>query len=346
MISDERISELRKGLEASDKPLIFFDDDADGLCSFLLIYRWLQRGKGIIVKSKPELEQGFFRKVEEFVPDNVLVLDKPKVEQAFLDKLANHGITCYWLDHHPPEKRNHVYYFNPLLDGSDDNRPTAFWAYKVAQQDIWIAMVGTVGDWNLIPELKDEFIKQYPELLDKDTPEEAYFDSELGKLVKIFSFNLKGSTTEVNRSVKVLTRIDNPYEILKQRTPKGRYIYRKFEKMNKVYEEMMSQIKPTEEKIVLFTYKHDRISFTSDMSNELLYKYPDKTIFLAREKSGEMKCSIRSSDLILPPIINKALDGVDGYGGGHDHACGACIKVDDFDKFFKTFTLIVESQTH
>ena len=31
--------------------------------------------------------------------------------------------------------------------------------------------------------------------------------------------------------------------------------------------------------------------------------------------------------------MEKALQGVQGYGGGHLHACGANIKVEDFDRF-------------
>jgi len=77
------------------------------------------------------------------------------------------------------------------------------------------------------------------------------------------------------------------------------------------------------------------MSFTSDLSNELLYRYPDKVIIIAREKSGEMKCSLRARNYSLPPIIEKSIQGCRGYGGGHEHACGACIAVEDFDRFLE-----------
>ena len=82
------------------------------------------------------------------------------------------------------------------------------------------------------------------------------------------------------------------------------------------------------------------MSFTSDLSNELLYKFKDKVIIICREKNGEMKCSIRNhyeNKLKVSYVIKKALKGVDGYGGGHDHACGACIKVESFDIFLEQF---------
>ena len=60
------------------------------------------------------------------------------------------------------------------------------------------------------------------------------------------------------------------------------------------------------------------MSFTGDLSNELLSKFRDKVIIIAREKSGEMKASLRSPQSInIQPVIMKALEGLEGYGGGH-----------------------------
>ena len=58
---------------------------------------------------------------------------------------------------------------------------------------------------------------------------------------------------------------------------------------------------------------------------------------MAREKSGEMKCSLRGSKIQILPILKKALDGIEGYGGGHELACGACIKVHDWERFLENF---------
>jgi nanoRNase/pAp phosphatase (c-di-AMP/oligoRNAs hydrolase) len=73
------------------------------------------------------------------------------------------------------------------------------------------------------------------------------------------------------------------------------------------------------------------------LSNELLFLYPNKIIIVAREKSDELMLSIRSSDVNVEDILSKSLEGVNGYGGGHNNACGACIKSDNFDVFFEQF---------
>ncbi|MBI5871890.1 phosphoesterase, partial [archaeon] len=43
--------------------------------------------------------------------------------------------------------------------------------------------------------------------------------------------------------------------------------------------------------------------------------------------------SLRSSRFILPAILKIALKGIEGFGGGHEHACGATIKKEDFSRF-------------
>ena len=78
------------------------------------------------------------------------------------------------------------------------------------------------------------------------------------------------------------------------------------------------------------------MSFSGDLSNELIYRYPDKIVIVGREKSGEVRLSLRSMKKVLPPVIEKALIGVEGYGGGHEYACGANVKKEDFERFVES----------
>ncbi len=343
-ITEKQLQEIRDELENSFRPLFFFDDDPDGLCSFLLFYRLIKEGKGIVVKSSPELDEKFLHKVDEYNPDKVFILDKPLVSQDFLDKI---NIKIIWIDHHEPVKRKKVTYYNPRINNDKDNKPTSYWCYKIVEQDLWIAMIGIVGDWHL-PDFSGQFSKLYPDLLPKDIkrPEEAMFKTELGKLIKIFSFILKGKTQEVMKCVKILTRIKEPYEILKQTSPQGRFIYKRYKQINEQYEELLSSIKATSSKLIVFTYKQDKMSFTADLGNELLFKYPKKVILVGREKNGEFKCSLRSSGIKLPPILKEALKSVDGYGGGHTYACGCCINKKDFKKFVENIKALIRFTTN
>jgi len=347
MLTQGELKELRNELLSSKKTLIFFDDDADGTCSFLLFYRFLkdysESIKGTIVKGGPELkDEIFLRKVEEYNPDKVFVLDKPMISQEFIDGVKRPLI---WLDHHPLQTRSNVKYFNPLKHVSKfyvpDNRPTTYWAYKTIEkdrpQDLWIAMIGCASDWCL-PDFHKKFSKQYPDLLPKDlkikSPGTILFETKLGILCKIVNFNLKYSTTEAMTAVKILTRINDPYEILNQTTPAGKYIYKHYDFFNKIYENMKASVKVTDEKLLLFEYD-DKYSLTSDLSNDLMYSYPEKVVLIARLKGEEYHCSFRSVDLNVRELLERSLVDINGYGGGHEHACGGNVNVSDWPKFLE-----------
>ena len=333
MITEKQFACIREELMHSRRPLFIFDDDPDGLASFLLLYRLVREGKGFPLKSDPILKERYAAKVEEYGADKVFVLDIPMIEQGFADAVK---VPIIWIDHHGPHPVSGVQYFNPRLANKDDNLPTSWNCYQVARQDLWIAMTGIVGDWYL--DYAAEFHQQYPRLLPADVqrPQDALFASELGTLVKVFSFILKGKTGEVMKAIKVLTRIQDPLEILDGTTPQGRFILKKYQEINKEYSLLIKQaLKEGKKKgkLLQFIYQADSNSFTKELSNELLYHFPEKTILVCREKEGKMKCSLRESELALPAIVQKALAGLEGYGGGHEHACGTVVAAADFPKF-------------
>ena len=334
-LSKIQITQLRDHLDNCKRPLFFFDDDQDGLCSFLQLYRCKKEGKGIIVKTTPKLGTVFVGKVQEYQPDKIFILDLAVVEQDFLDEMK---VPVIWIDHHGPFERSNVKYFNPRIANREDNHPTSYMCHQIVERDLWIAAIGCVADWFIPPFIK-EFQKEFPDLIDKPYkfPGDILYNSKLGHLIRIFSFVLKGKTDDVMKSIKVLTRIESPHEILNQESAQGKFIYKRYEQANKMYEPLLKDVlktaEKTKDKLVIFNYKDDKTSFTSDLSNEAIYKFPDKIILIAREKNDEMKCSLRSSKTILPVLIEKCLVGLDGYGGGHELACGLNIKTKDFEEF-------------
>lgn len=337
MLTKQQLQEIRDNLDSCKNPLFFFDDDQDGLSSFLLLYRYKKEGNGFIVKTTPKIDEQFVRHVANYNADKVFILDIAVVEQEFID---NAKVPVVWIDHHNPLERYNVKYFNPRING--DSVPTTYMCYNITRQDLWIAMVGCIADWH-IPEFIKDFRKQYPDLIDTDykVVGDIIYNTKLGKLIRIISFILKGKKEDVSKSIRVMARVGSPYEILNQETAQGRFLYKRYEHMSSRYEPLMKelsqQIKKINDKLVVFKYKDDNTSFTSDLSNEAIYRFPNKIILVAREKEGEMKCSIRSNSKILPPLIDKAMAGLKGFGGGHEYACGLNIDVQDFDEFVRRF---------
>jgi len=331
---EKMIKGIREELINCKQPLFFFHDDPDGLASFLLLYRFIREGKGVIVKSKPLINMKFLRQVEEYEPDKIFVLDIANMEQDFIDAAK---VPIVWVDHHNLVDRDKVKYFNPKQEDPSSAIPVTYFCHKAVEQDTWLGMVGCVGDWYL-PDFYKRFSATHPDLLPEkiDNAEDALFKTKLGKLIRAFSFVLKGKTSDAMKCVKVLTRISDPKVILEQSTPAGKFIFKKFDKINKIYEGLLNDALKNSKKsrkMIVFTYKADTMSFTGNLANELLHRYPNKLIFIAREKSGEMRGSLRSNKISLTKLLPNALSGLEGYGGGHEHASGVGVAVRDFKKF-------------
>jgi len=337
MITEEQIQEIRGYLKKAENPLFFFDDDPDGLCSYLILKKYIDKGKGVVLKTKPILEEGFYIKIQEYNPDYVFILDIPIVQQDFLDKI---NVPVIWLDHHQPLERKRVKYFNPMVSDPKNNKPTTYWAHKIAEEKFtWLAAVGTISDW-YYPSFAKKFAKENPNLLPPKIkkPQEAIFNSQLGELIKIFSRILKNATSKVHKMANLLLKIEDPNELLHKTTPRSKFIHREIAKHIKEYDELLKKVdsqKPTKSKLFLVYLPPTKNAHTSTISNYMIYKYPKKVIVIIRQTEDKMIMSLRSSTIELPKILEEALEGLDGFGGGHDFACGAGIAKDQFEEFLE-----------
>ena len=330
------LKQIKKLIEKSENPLIFYDDDPDGLVSYLLVKKHFDKGNGVAVKGKPMLGTDYLLSVDKYNPDLVIVLDKPIIEQDFVDKV---NVPIIWIDHHPIVEIKGVKYYNPRFKDKNDNRCVSHWCYQLTKENMWLAAIGIISDYQK-PSFVKTFIKKYPELLKEfKNQKEAMFNTNVGKLIKIFGYSLKGFTKDVNKNIEILSKVKDPNDLLQGRTENTKLLLNRIEKVKKEYDKLLE--KAVEEnkgkKMVVFVYPSGKYSFSGELSNELMYKFPGKVILVGRRKEGKVMMSLRAPEekrIKLPPILEKALTGVEGYGGGHDYAVGASIIEDDFDQFF------------
>ena len=327
--------DLRKEFETAHRPLYFFDDDPDGLASFLLVYRFIGEGKGVPAKAGPTLDDTYAKVVDDYKPDKIFVLDIPIIEQEFLDKV---NVPVVWVDHHEPVKRRGVKYFNPKLKSKTGYYPTSYLCYSAVRQDLWIAMVGIVGDYSLLH--ANDLAKEYPGLIRKNLkdPGKALFSCRIGELTRVFSFALMGANSEAMQHVRTLSRIKDPNEILDQTTPAGKFIYRKYNRFSRMFSKFLEDARGAidkKSKIILFIYEDDKYSLTKDLAGQLKYENPTKTVIVGRKKDDDVRMSIRGKN--IRPVLARALVGIEGYGGGHQNACGANVKVRDLERFVENF---------
>ncbi len=347
MLTKKQIKEIKAHLEKAQNPVFFFDNDPDGLCAFLLLQRYIGRGKGVSVTSFPDLSLDYFRKIKELNADYIFILDKPVVSKEFFEAVKQINIPVVWIDHHEIDKKNipeFVNYYNPLLNKSKTNEPVTYLCYKITQkkEDLWIAVIGSISD-KFVPDFYSEFLKEYPDLGFKtDEAFDIFYKSQIGEIAMIFSFALKDRTTNVVNMLKFLMKVKTPYEVLEENT-KNKTMHDRFNQVKKKYKKLMEKAellgrKP--EKILFFQYASD-LSISAELSNRLSYYLPDKYIVVMRISGDKVSISCRGKN-IRKYLLEVIKDLDDATGGGHEDAVGAKIKVEDLEKFKKNLGNLIE----
>ncbi len=348
MLTKKQIKEIKEHLEKAQNPLFFFDNDPDGLCAFLLLQRYIGRGKGVPIRSFPELTIDYFRKVEELNADYVFILDKPVVSKEFLEAIKQVNIPVVWIDHHDIDKKeipSFVHYYNPIFNRGKTNEPVTYLCYKIAEkkEDLWMAVAGCVSD-HFIPDFYSEFLKRYLDLGFKtDKPFGILYNSQIGKISRIFSFALKDRTTNVIHMLKYLMQVKSPYEVLDV-NPKNKIMHERFNEIDKTYQKLIRKAKAsvTEHRSVypklrnagaiLFFQYSGEMSISADLANQLGYLFPEKMVVVMRVLDVTTSISIRGEK--IRGKVLKAIEGLDGAtGGGHENAVGAKIKTEDLEEF-------------
>jgi len=347
MLTKKQVSEIKEHLDKAQNPLFFFDNDNDGLCSFLLLQRYIGRGKGFPVKTAPELTKDYFRKVRELKPDYIFILDQPEVSREFFDEVEKINLPIVWIDHHEIDKKkipDFVNYYNPLFNKKKSNEPVTALCYQISnkKEDMWLGVVGCISD-KFVPEFYSEFRKEFKDLtINSKDAFEIYYNSGIGEIATMFSFALMDRTTNVINMLKLLMKVKGPYDVLEENT-KTHSMHKRsnelYEKYNKLIKKAKLEIKDSE-KLFFFKYGGD-ISMSADIANKLMYLFPEKIIVVAKVADYKAGLSIRGKN--IREKVVKVIENIEGAtGGGHEDAVGAQMRAGDLEKFEKELRKSVE----
>ena len=336
MLTKKQIGEIREHLDKAQNPVFFFDNDPDGLCSFLLLRRYIGRGKGIAIKSFPEMSAEYFKRATELNADYIFILDKPVVSEEFFDEARNFNIPVVWIDHHDVKAKvpEFVNYYNPTRNRKKENEPVTYLCYKITnkKEDMWLAVIGCIFD-RYIPSFYPKFFKKYPDMAIKSKDAfDIFYKSPIGKIVKMFCFALKDRISNVVKMIKFLIDVKTPYEILED-NGKNHEMHIRFRQIQKKYEKLLEKAKTfaKDKRVLYFQYSGD-LSISADLSNELSYLYPEKIIVVAYIQGIKGNISVRGKK--IREIILEAIKGLEGAtAGGHEDAVGAQVRVGDLEKF-------------
>jgi len=339
MLNETQINEIREHLEKAQNPVFYYDNDADGLCSFLLFRRFLGRGKGVAVRSYPELNVQYTRKVRELNADYVFILDKPVIAKGFFEEIHRLNLPVVWIDHHEVQGEDfekefsNISFYNPLNGKKKSSEPVSYWAYKITgrKEDLWIAIMGCVAD-RFMPDFADEFKRRYKDYWGKvEDAFDVYYGTEIGRMAKALNFGLKDSVSNVVQMQNFLISAQGPSDVFLESTRNSNF-RRKYYQIKKKYDLLLSRAKKKiEGNLIFFDYAGD-LSISADISNELSYLYPKKYVAVAYRKGGVTNVSLRGKNVrdVLKRIIGRFKDAT---GGGHEDAVGARIRTEDLKEF-------------
>lgn len=349
MFNQAQSREILEHLERAQNPIFYYDNDADGLCSFILLRRFLGRGKGVAIRSFPDLNASYARKARELNADYVFILDKPVVSREFVDEILSIGLPLVWIDHHNVpqqeefENRENVFIYNPARgkdSGNSETEPVTCLVYSLTKrkEDIWLAMIGCIAD-HYLPDFADDFRETYPEFWGNvKEPFDAYYNTEIGRIARALNFGLKDSVTNVVKLQNFLISCSSPGDVFSDSHGNLSFI-KKYSEVKKRYDILLEKAKEQDYgKLIFFSYAGE-ISMSSDIANELSYFYPKKYIVVAYMNGAIANISMRGHK--VREILKKVLEEVEGSGGGHENAVGARIAGKDLEKFKEELEKIV-----
>ena len=336
MLTKKQIKEIREHLDKAQNPVFFFDNDPDGLCSFLLLQRFIQRGKGVAIKSFPEMNTEYSRKARELNADYIFILDKPVVSKAFFEEVKKFNIPVVWIDHHEVQVEipDFVFYYNPVVGKRKSNEPVTYLCYKVSErkEDLWLAVAGCIAD-RFVPEFYSDFEEEYPELSVKsEDASDIFYKSQIGKIANLFSFALKDRISNVVKMSKFLMKVKSPNEVLEE-SSQNKEMHLRYKQIYRKYSKLLEKAKKnvSDDKILFFQYGGD-MSISADLSNELFYLFPKKITVVVYLTGVKANISLRGNK--IRKKVLKVLDKIEGAaGGGHENAVGCRMRIEDIETF-------------
>lgn len=343
------LSHVRELLERSQNPIFLYDNDADGLCSYVLLRRWLDRGKGIAVRTHPDIEAGYAHRAQSLGADLIVVLDCPFLGESFVQELKEAALPILWMDHHKVDSPHHadsyVHVFNPSLGSRPRTEPVTYWCYQLTQraEDMWIALMGCIAD-HYLPPFAKEFAKKSPELWKKNVrnPFDAYYGTGIGTLAQSLGFGLKDSVSHVVYLQNFLISCQSPEAVFEELSSRSSFA-EKYNDIRTKYNALLAPaLEQSHEDLVFYQYSGG-LSISSELANELSHRFSGKYILVAYVNAGICTMSLRGKG--VKSILEKMLPAFENStGGGHADAVGSKIRAEDLDRFVALFRKLLSKR--
>ncbi len=216
-----------------------------------------------------------------------------KMTGEFVAKINEFGLPLIWIDHHDvprgefEKEFSNFFIYNPTRKKGKERseEPVTYLTYNITnrKEDMWLAMIGCIAD-HYLPDFSDDFLSNYPEFWGKvKAPFDAYYNTEIGKIARALNFGLKDSVTNVIKLQNFLISTRSPSEVFLE-CPANSTFRKKYLEVKSKYEDLIMKARENVEHNLIFFEYGGELSISSDISNELSYRFPKKYIAVAYKK--------------------------------------------------------------
>lgn len=324
------LESVRSMLTESQNPFFLYDNDVDGLCSFVLLRRWLGRGEGQVVKTYPFVAASYIDHALTAGSDLIVLLDRAVVGDSFFEYAQTKGIPVVWIDHHDVSLPEGTYsYYNPL---PSKQVPVTYLSYSLSGKtsDQWIAVMGCLADRH-IPDFYEDFLRYFPNLARRaDDAFKVYYTYEIGRLARALAFCMKDIPSHITILEQFLFTCQSP-ESLAAELDSDSPIGVRYREVSLLYRALLEKAPVSREGVLFFTYG-GTFRISAELANELSYRNPSVIVAVGYTRDVMASFSLRGKG--VRGLIESILPLFPGAsGGGHQDAVGIRIASSDVPAF-------------
>ncbi len=350
----KQVINFLKNIKRRDHIIIVFHNDGDGICSCLLMKKYLEK-KGVepqfIISQPMPVLKSLVDKIKTFDTNKIIFLDLAIDQQEDIVKELQKYTKIMIIDHHKIVKKlKNVAYYNPRMYQADIYQSASYCVYKIVSKltdmknYLWVAIVGIISDFDVKDslDLLEDGKRQYPDTI-KSTKQEEIHKSFFGKLSDIINAAKASNRLTAEEIVKILEDVKDPKDIT---------YTNKFIKLMNAYQEVEDELENIKanmrkkieiNKNIIFCELDTKYNIGSAVSTLISKNYPKK-IVIVYQKRKNVKVNARSQNKkmnVATILRNAAAVNKKISAGGHEAAAGALVPLGYWEDFKNKLIKIV-----
>ncbi|MFH1631299.1 MAG: DHH family phosphoesterase [Candidatus Aenigmatarchaeota archaeon] len=319
-----------KSIKSTDGVIVIFHNDADGICSSVLLRKYLDTivKKAYMISQPMPPDKNLIRRIQTCVPSKIIMLDLAVDQQESLIKKIKGISDVLIVDHHPSTRNftaGNAVYYNPRYKNPKIYQSVSYLMYKILSKitdvsdSAWISAIGIIGDYDTSSskDVLEEVEKKYPIEL-------------FNKIAAMIEGVKATKAMSCEQMVEIILNTKDPNQLLES----GSFLD-SYQKMQNEMAAIMIDIQASLEKIdnILFYQLKSRFNLRSTVATKLSEKYPDKLVIVYERMDKRIAIAARNQarKLNCDKILRYATRGLRASAGGHEAASGATIEAKDWD---------------